>query len=293
MLTAAAVLLVPWTVQLGRTLPAGHTTGAWRAAWVGFDIALAVCFAAGAALGARRHPAAAPVLVATATLLCADAWFDIALDWDDPGRWVSVTLALAVELPTAALLARHAGTLLSGGLRTRTMTGEDLDLAADDLAGRCQRALHELAPANTSLIAATVGEHPAQVDAALRRLAWRGHARRGLDGRWRLCGPVDLRLPDPATSRQAAAYVRARFDGELRLLNWAAEHRDEFDPWGKGERAGMYLTAGELRRFDQEYRRLLARYCQLHGPRDTGTRQVAVRFYAFPAPSPELLAAAR
>lgn len=287
---AAAVFLLPWTAYLGRTLPAGHSTGLWRTAWVGFDLGLIACFAAATVLGARRRRAAVPILCATAALLCADAWFDIVLDWSDPDRWLSITLAVVAELPFAALLLRYAGKLLSGGMRSRTATLEDLALAQDDLAGRCHRALAELAPANTSLIAGAVGDHPAQVTAALRRLAWRGHAHQGLDQRWRLSGPVDLRLPDPAAAdpadrRQVTDFVAAKFSQELDLLRWAADHRDDFGPWGKGERAAVLLTEDELHRFNQEYRELLARYCQLHraGPGETSaTRRIAVRFYAFP-----------
>jgi hypothetical protein len=33
---------------------------------------------------------------------------------------------------------------------------------------------------------------------------------------------------------------------------------------------------------DREYRQLLARYGQLHAGAATGTRRLAVRFYAFP-----------
>jgi hypothetical protein len=125
------------------------------------------------------------------------------------------------------------------------------------------------------------------VTAALRRLAWRGHAQQGLDGRWRLSGPVDLRLPDPAAAdpadrRRITEFVAAKFDREIALLRWAAAHRDDFGPWGKGERASAHLTAEELRRFDREYRDLLARYCQLHPGEAPGTQRVAVRFYAFP-----------
>ena len=40
------VVLLPWLVFLSATLPATSDGGAWRIAWVGFDIALVAAFAA-------------------------------------------------------------------------------------------------------------------------------------------------------------------------------------------------------------------------------------------------------
>src|SRR5690349_5707322 len=96
-LGAAAVGLVPWIAYLAQTLPERYDTAHWRTAWVGFDVALLCCFASAAWLGRRRHRAAAPLLVATAALLCCDAWFDIVLDWTSPDRWTSVALAMVFE----------------------------------------------------------------------------------------------------------------------------------------------------------------------------------------------------
>lgn len=56
-----------------------------------------------------------------------------------------------------------------------------------------------------------------------------------------------------------------------------AHHRDDFGPWGKGERATAHLT-------EAEYHELATRYCLLRTGRAPGTREVAIRFYAFPVP---------
>lgn len=64
-LGAAAVCLVSWIVYLANTLPDQFDTGQWRAAWVGFDVALLGCFASAAWLGVRRRRAAVPLLAAT------------------------------------------------------------------------------------------------------------------------------------------------------------------------------------------------------------------------------------
>src|SRR5262245_17301300 len=101
---SAAAGLLPWTIYLAQTLPNQHASNSWKLAWVGFDTGLLLLFAAAAVLGLRRRRAAVPLLAATAALLCADAWFDVVLDWDTPGRWISVAMALLLELPAAILL---------------------------------------------------------------------------------------------------------------------------------------------------------------------------------------------
>jgi hypothetical protein len=104
---SAAAGLLPWTIYLAQTLPDRHASNSWKLAWVGFDTGLLLLFAAATVLGLRRRRAAVPLLAATAALLCADAWFDVVLDWDTPGRWVSVAMALLLELPAAVLLLLH------------------------------------------------------------------------------------------------------------------------------------------------------------------------------------------
>ena len=114
MVAAAAACLLPWTVYLAQSLPDRHGTDSWKVAWVGFDTGLLLLFAAAAVLGLRRRRAAVPLLAATAALLCADAWFDVVLDWDAPDRWVSVAMALLLELPVAVLLLLHQRVVLDG-----------------------------------------------------------------------------------------------------------------------------------------------------------------------------------
>ena len=103
----AAVSLLPWTVYLALSLPDRFNTEGWRLAWVGFDVGLVCLFAAAAILGLRRRRAAVPLLAATAALLCADAWFDVVLDWGGPDQWTSVLMALLLELPVAVLLLTY------------------------------------------------------------------------------------------------------------------------------------------------------------------------------------------
>ena len=51
-------------------------------------------------------------LLVTGTLLCCDAWFDVVLDLQTGGMWLSIALAVVMELPLAFLLLNAARRLL-------------------------------------------------------------------------------------------------------------------------------------------------------------------------------------
>lgn len=106
-----AVFLLPWLVFLSMTLPATSSGGAWRTAWVGFDVALVAAFFATVLTVWLRRQVALIALVITATLLTCDAWFDICLSWGTDEHWGSVATAL-VELPVAILMANSAAVLM-------------------------------------------------------------------------------------------------------------------------------------------------------------------------------------
>jgi hypothetical protein len=95
--------LLPWTITLASSLKPHHVTESWDLAWTGFDCALAVMFLATAYAAYRRSPWVAALAAATGTMLVTDAWFDIVLESHADERRTAVILALAAELPTAAL----------------------------------------------------------------------------------------------------------------------------------------------------------------------------------------------
>jgi len=105
------LVLLPWLVFLSATLPATSDGGAWRIAWVGFDVALVAAFAATVLTVWRRRQVAVIALVVTATLLTCDLWFDVCLSWGTAEHWSSIAAAL-VELPVAVLLATSAALLM-------------------------------------------------------------------------------------------------------------------------------------------------------------------------------------
>lgn len=286
---ASAVVLVPWTAYLARTLPNRHDSDQWRIAWVGFDLGLVGLFAAAAVLGLRRHRTAVPLLAATAALLCADAWFDVVLDWAQPDRWASLLMAVFAEVPIALVLLRYARAVPAGGMRVHRLTAHDIGVRGDPATGAVLVAVHDLAPARTEAVADRLGWDRHTTGAALHAATAAGCLRRTWTGRWRPVGPVDVRLPRPdevdaADRSRVAAYVDAKFDRELDLFAWAARHRDEFGPWALGERTVAHLTRADLSRLGAEYNELITRYSLRHTTPGQHTREIAVRFYAFPTP---------
>ncbi|WP_191251118.1 helix-turn-helix domain-containing protein [Amycolatopsis oliviviridis] len=284
LLAGAAVLLVPWTVYLAHTLPDRYDTGQWRAAWVGFDIALLLCFAAGAWLGSRRRRAAVPLLSATAAMLCCDAWFDVMLGWTSAERWTSVALAVFVEIPVAVLLALAARRLLSGAMPRRTVNLRDIAMREDP---RYHRVTREL-PGGAEEIARRTGLDRTEVTACLKTLQETGFVRRNRQGTWTSI-PQDLREPSPddydgADRARVTAFLDAKYANEVALLSWAAAHRDEFGPWSTAQRTSTRLTEEEFRELDTEYRELIARYCQRRRRPAADEKELSVRFYAFPPP---------
>ena len=118
------VALAAWIGVLAVTLPWRYRAGGWSAAWVGFDGALLLMFAATAWAAWRRRQVLIVCLVVLAALLCCDAWFDTTLDWGTPGFMASLLLALVVELPLAFVALAGARRLL------RPILGGMGDLAA-------------------------------------------------------------------------------------------------------------------------------------------------------------------
>jgi hypothetical protein len=107
MMVGAVLVLIPWIVYLGLTLPNRHVTTHWTLTWVGFDVMLLLAFAGTAALGLLRRQLVVFTAFATGLLLICDAWFDVTTA--GPRGWtLSVVSALAVELPVAFFLLNTA-----------------------------------------------------------------------------------------------------------------------------------------------------------------------------------------
>lgn len=111
-LVGCCVVLAIWIGLLALTLPPQYRAGGWRGAWVGFDVAELLAFAATGWAAWRRRQLLIVSLAVLATLLVCDAWFDVMLDAHTPGFPTSLLSALLVELPLALLAILFARRLL-------------------------------------------------------------------------------------------------------------------------------------------------------------------------------------
>jgi hypothetical protein len=99
-----SLVLIPWIVYLGFSLPSRQVSPHYAAAWVGFDVFELIALAATGFLALRRSRYLALASASAATLLICDAWFDILTS---PRHQVlqSVVLAVVIELPLASVCA--------------------------------------------------------------------------------------------------------------------------------------------------------------------------------------------
>jgi len=105
LLGLVALFLVPWTLYLTFSLPSRHVTERYDLAWVGFDVALAIAFAATAWAAVTQVRWLVPLAAVTGTMLVCDAWFDVVTS-QSGGEIVEAALeAVFGELPLAALCA--------------------------------------------------------------------------------------------------------------------------------------------------------------------------------------------
>ncbi len=116
-LTVCCLGLIPWIAFLAVTLPVRYQAAQWRAAWIGFDIALLASLAVTAWAAYRGRQVMILAGFVTATLLVCDAWFDVLLDWGSGALWVSLASALLLELPLATLLILVSRRLLTATIR--------------------------------------------------------------------------------------------------------------------------------------------------------------------------------
>jgi hypothetical protein len=104
MFALCSVILVPWTVYLGVTLPSRQVSPNYDVAWAGFDVILALALASTGYFALRRSRYLAVVAAATATLLVIDAWFDC-ITSPEGQLWQAILMAALIEIPLAAVCA--------------------------------------------------------------------------------------------------------------------------------------------------------------------------------------------
>jgi hypothetical protein len=106
------LVLAAWIGVLIVTLPRYYRSGDWRGAWVGFDLAELITFAVTAWAAWKGRQLLIVCLYVLATLLLADAWFDVTLDVRTSGFLASLLSAVFIEIPLALAMIIGARRLL-------------------------------------------------------------------------------------------------------------------------------------------------------------------------------------
>ena len=97
------LVLVPWTVYLGTTLPEHHLSSHWDISWTGLDIGLAASLIC---TGVTAYAKSIWVIIAASTtgsLLLVDAWFDVMSERSAFVLHEAIILALLFEIPLALM----------------------------------------------------------------------------------------------------------------------------------------------------------------------------------------------
>jgi len=127
-----AIVLLPWIVVLSASLPMTTSVGAWRTAWVGFDVALTAALALSAWTVWKRRQVALIALTVTATLVTCDMWFDLCLSWGTSDQTTAIVSAVFAELPLLIVLLVSQATMFRRSAmvtqRLRGRTGQPQSL---------------------------------------------------------------------------------------------------------------------------------------------------------------------
>jgi hypothetical protein len=103
LLGVLALLLIPWIIYLGYSLPPHTVSRHYNVSWVGFDLLLLLVLSCTAILAYRGMRQVQFPAIITATLLVVDAWFDVTTAHRGLPMLKSLLLAVFVELPLAAV----------------------------------------------------------------------------------------------------------------------------------------------------------------------------------------------
>jgi hypothetical protein len=121
-----AVGLIVWTVFLALSLPKENLEHHYRLTWTGFDLILVLAIYLTAHRAFRLDARVIYPATVVATLLVADAWFDITTSTSAADATQALILALAVELPAAAFslyVAHRVGRRVRERARPDHVTG--------------------------------------------------------------------------------------------------------------------------------------------------------------------------
>jgi len=97
------LVLVPWTVFLGSTLPKHHLSAHWDVSWTGLDIGLTLSLICTGLLAYAKSIWLIIAASTTGSLLLVDAWFDVMSEKSAFVLHQAIVLALLFEIPLAIM----------------------------------------------------------------------------------------------------------------------------------------------------------------------------------------------
>jgi len=103
MYTLFALLLVPWTIYLAKTLPNRHIQRHWDITWVGLDIVIMVLLLLTGFFASIKSRLVIIALCVTASFLLVDAWFDITSSRPGEELLQAILLAIFIEVPLSII----------------------------------------------------------------------------------------------------------------------------------------------------------------------------------------------
>jgi hypothetical protein len=95
------VILLPWTIYLGATLPSHHLSAHWDVSWTGLDIGLIITMLATGIFAFKRSRWIVISSSMVGSFLLVDAWFDVMSERRRVDLHQAIILAIFVELPLA------------------------------------------------------------------------------------------------------------------------------------------------------------------------------------------------
>jgi hypothetical protein len=95
------LILVPWTIYIGTTLPKHHLSANWDVSWTGLDIGLAASLICTGLLAYAKSIWLIIAASTTGSILLVDAWFDVMSEKSASVMHQSIALALIFEIPLA------------------------------------------------------------------------------------------------------------------------------------------------------------------------------------------------
>ena len=97
----SALILVPWTIYLGASLPSHHLSAHWDVSWSGLDTAIVVMMLTTGLLAYRRSRLLTITSSTVGSLLLVDAWFDTMSEKNGGQFHQALFLAVILEIPMA------------------------------------------------------------------------------------------------------------------------------------------------------------------------------------------------